>query len=71
MRKLNHSFSPSHNSLNAKKLGNFIGSIVQVQVLVLVLVLVLETILLGSNSTAFSDFVFFDQTSNFSNMYLL
>ena len=69
MRKLNHSFSPSHNSLNAKKLGNFIGSIVQVQVLVLVLVL--ETILLGSNSTAFSDFVFFDQTSNFSNMYLL
>ena len=65
MRKLNHSFSPSHNFLNAKKLGNFFGSIAQG------LILILVGILLRSNSTAFRDFVFFDLTSNFSNMYLL
>lgn len=62
--QLNQSFSLSHNSPNAQKqFVNFIGRLVEVEVLV--------AILLGSNSPVFRNFVFFDQTSNFSNMYLL
>ncbi len=46
-----------------KKISNFFGRIVEV--------LVLVAILVGRSSTAFRDFVFFDQPINFSNMYLL